>query len=103
MEILLIEPILGGRHKLLFQRDKDLGWAIVFCAFLVLLLSSIASSILRTPPKNLPYPVILANSNFEREFMGNVCRLIRYISLGAMAMGVYGIIAWPSGPGSPRF
>lgn len=88
---------------MLFQRDKDLGWAIVFAAFLILLLSSIASSILRAPPKDLPYPVVLANTNFEREFAGNVCQLIRYVSLGGMAVGVYGIIVWPSGPGSPRF
>lgn len=88
---------------MLFQRDKDLGWIIVFSAFLVFLLLSIVTAVLQIPPKGLPYPVTLANSNFEKQFFRNVCQLIRYAALAAMAVGAYGIITWPPGPGSPRF
>ncbi len=88
---------------MLFQRDKDLGWIIVFSAFLGFLLLSIVAAVVQISPKGQPYPVTLANSNFEKHFFRNVCQFMKYTALGAMALGIYGIIAWPPGPGSPRF
>ncbi|HHT84154.1 MAG: hypothetical protein ACOX34_04215 [Bacillota bacterium] len=86
-----------------FQRDKDLGWAIVFSGFLILVISSLVCAILQGPRKDVPHPVVLANSTFERQFIVHTLQLVKYLSLGAMGVGAYGIIAWPSGPGTPRW
>ncbi|HHX10511.1 MAG TPA: hypothetical protein GX729_03980 [Firmicutes bacterium] len=86
-----------------FQRDKDLGWAIAFSSFLILVISSLVCAILQVPKGDMPYPVVLANSTFERQFVIHTLQLVKYISLAAMAIGAYGIITWPSGPGTSRW
>ena len=83
---------------MLHQRDKNLGWAIVFSAFLVLLISSIACAIFEAPRRNLPRPITLAETSFNKHFVQNIFTLIRYISIAAMGFGAYGVITWPSGP-----
>jgi hypothetical protein len=81
-----------------FERNKDLAWVITFTAFLVFLLSAIASSALRSEPDNVPVPVALANAQLNRAFLGAFSTLVKYIALLAIAYGVVAIITWPPGP-----
>jgi hypothetical protein len=86
-----------------FQRDKDFAWVIVFASFLVLVIASLVSAILQAPKRDVPQPIALASSTFEREFVLHTLQLVKYISLGTMALGAYGVFTWPSGPGAPRW
>lgn len=81
-----------------FERNKDLAWVITFTAFLVFLLSAIASSAFQSVPSSLPDPVVLANAHLNRAFLAALSSFLKYTSLAVIAYGIVAIITWPPGP-----
>ncbi|MGI6642752.1 MAG: hypothetical protein ACOX3V_01830 [Bacillota bacterium] len=77
------------------QLDKDLAWVITFTSFLVFLLSAIACSFLDAVPQRVPTPVALAKASLNIAFLDVLAGFVRLLSIGAIIVGVYGIIFWP--------
>lgn len=82
-----------------WEKDKDLAWVITFTSFLVFLLSAIIYSFFDSAPQALPQAIVLANPSLNRAFLRVLADLIRYLSLGSVGLGIYGIIFWPHGRG----
>lgn len=82
-----------------WQKDKDLAWVITFTSFLVFLLSAVLCSFFDFAPRALPQAVLLANPSLNRAFLRVLANLVRYLALGSIGLGIYGIIFWPHGRG----
>ncbi len=80
-----------------YERDKDLAWVITFTSFLVFLLSAIACSFFDTVPQKVPAPVALAKASLNTAFLDVLAGFTRIVSIGAIVVGIYGIIFWPHG------
>jgi len=76
--------------------DRELGWIILSSSFLVFLLASVVVASCPPYPAGLPLPVTLARPYVGRAVFRAMFIFARYASLTAMAVGLYGIIAWPS-------